>query len=238
MLNVQGPASRALLQALSHGRFLRTPAFPFATCREVRIGYQTALAIRLTYVGELGWELYIPTSFAQSVYDQLDRGRQDARTAPLRLPHAQLAADREGLSRLAARHRTGGYPARGRPGIHLRLEQTRRIHRSRGARRSTRCRTCRSGAWCSSCLEDPRAPDVSQRADLSGRRARRLRHLGHVRPYSRCRRCARLRRGTGRAAASKYVTTGRYEIELRARQVGARASLAPLYDPKNLRIRA
>ena len=70
MLNVQGPASRALLEAVSTDDF-STPGFPFATCREVRIGYQTALAMRLTFVGELGWELYIPTSFAQPVYDAL-----------------------------------------------------------------------------------------------------------------------------------------------------------------------
>src|SRR5208337_2807850 len=70
MLNVQGPASRALLQAVSSDDF-STAGFAFATCREIRIGYQTALALRLTYVGELGWELYIPTSFAQPVYDAL-----------------------------------------------------------------------------------------------------------------------------------------------------------------------
>ncbi len=70
MLNIQGPASRALLGAVSDDDF-SAAAFPFATCREVRIGYQTLLAVRLTYVGELGWELYVPTSFALPVYDAL-----------------------------------------------------------------------------------------------------------------------------------------------------------------------
>src|SRR6202043_3353132 len=70
MLNVQGPAARSLLQSLSTDDF-STVGFPFATCREVRLGYQTALALRLTYVGELGWELYIPTPFALPVYDAL-----------------------------------------------------------------------------------------------------------------------------------------------------------------------
>ena len=70
MLNVQGPSSRALLQELSSDDF-SAGAFPFATCREVRIGYQTLLALRLTFVGELGWELYVPTSFALPVYDAL-----------------------------------------------------------------------------------------------------------------------------------------------------------------------
>jgi 4-methylaminobutanoate oxidase (formaldehyde-forming) len=70
MLNIQGPASRALLQTLSSDDF-SSAAFPFGACREVRLGYQTVLALRLTYVGELGWELYIPTPFAQPVYDAL-----------------------------------------------------------------------------------------------------------------------------------------------------------------------
>lgn len=75
MLNIQGPASRALLQSLSPDDF-SAAGFPFASCREVRIGYQTVLAIRLTYMGELGWELYIPTSFALPVYDALIQAGQ------------------------------------------------------------------------------------------------------------------------------------------------------------------
>ena len=154
MLNVQGPASRALLQSLSPDDF-SAAAFPFATCREVRIGYQSALAIRLTYVGELGWELYIPTSFAQPVYDAAHRGGQDARTSALRLSHAQFAADREGLSRLAARHRAGGFAPRGRPGLHLRLDTN--PGDSSVARRSSlnAMQDLRSGAWCSSSWKTP-----------------------------------------------------------------------------------
>jgi len=70
MLNVQGPASRALLAAVSDDDF-SNDGFAFGTAREVRIGYQTALALRLTYVGELGWELYVPTPMALPVYDAL-----------------------------------------------------------------------------------------------------------------------------------------------------------------------
>ena len=70
MLNLQGPSSRALLASLSQDDF-SNDGFPFATAREIRIGYQTVLAVRLTYMGELGWELYIPTPFALPVYDAL-----------------------------------------------------------------------------------------------------------------------------------------------------------------------
>jgi 4-methylaminobutanoate oxidase (formaldehyde-forming) len=70
MLNIQGPASRALLQSLSPDD-VSASAFPFATARRISIGYQSVLALRLTYAGELGWELYIPSSFALPVYDAL-----------------------------------------------------------------------------------------------------------------------------------------------------------------------
>jgi heterotetrameric sarcosine oxidase gamma subunit len=70
MLNVQGPKSRELLSSITSGDW-SNEAFPFGTAREVRIGYQSALAVRLTYVGELGWELYIPVPFSLGVYDAL-----------------------------------------------------------------------------------------------------------------------------------------------------------------------
>jgi 4-methylaminobutanoate oxidase (formaldehyde-forming) len=70
MLNVQGPNSRALLSAISPADF-SNEAFPFGTLREIEIGYQRATAVRISYTGELGWELYIPTEMALPVYDRL-----------------------------------------------------------------------------------------------------------------------------------------------------------------------
>jgi 4-methylaminobutanoate oxidase (formaldehyde-forming) len=69
-LNVQGPQSRALLQTLTSAD-LSNAAFPFRTAREIDIGYARALCIRITYVGELGYELYIPAEQAPHVYDRL-----------------------------------------------------------------------------------------------------------------------------------------------------------------------
>jgi 4-methylaminobutanoate oxidase (formaldehyde-forming) len=69
-LNVQGPRSRALMQALT-GADLSNAAFPFRTAREIDIGFARVLCIRITYVGELGYELYIPTEQAVHVYERL-----------------------------------------------------------------------------------------------------------------------------------------------------------------------
>jgi len=69
-INVQGPKSRALLQSLTSAD-LSNAAFPYRTAREIEIGYARLLCIRITYVGELGYELYIPTEHAPDVYDRL-----------------------------------------------------------------------------------------------------------------------------------------------------------------------
>lgn len=70
LLNVQGPNSRALLSQISTAD-LSNEAFPFGTIREIEIGYQLVHALRISYTGELGWELYIPTEMALPVYDKL-----------------------------------------------------------------------------------------------------------------------------------------------------------------------
>jgi heterotetrameric sarcosine oxidase gamma subunit len=81
MLNVQGPRSRELLAGIADGDWSRE-GFPFGSAREVRIGYGTALAVRLSYTGELGWELYVPVPFAVQVYEALLEAGQ-----PLGLRH-------------------------------------------------------------------------------------------------------------------------------------------------------
>jgi len=81
MLNIQGPRSRQLLSGIAGGDW-SNEAFPFGSARHVQIGYQEALAIRITYVGELGWELYVPVPFAIGVYDAIVEAGQ-----PLGLRH-------------------------------------------------------------------------------------------------------------------------------------------------------
>lgn len=70
MLGLMGPNARPLLQRLS-GCDLSNAAFPFASSQEIEIGYAKLRASRVTYVGELGWELYIPAEFAAHVFDKI-----------------------------------------------------------------------------------------------------------------------------------------------------------------------
>ncbi|MGJ3261303.1 MAG: GcvT family protein [Rhodospirillales bacterium] len=68
VISVMGPNSRALLQSVSPDD-LSNEAFPFAHSREIELGMGLVRASRITYVGELGWELYVPTEFAPHVFE-------------------------------------------------------------------------------------------------------------------------------------------------------------------------
>ena len=70
VLSLQGPKSRDILSRVTDAD-LGNPAFPFATSRQIDVAYARVIANRLTYVGELGWELLIPTEFAPAVLDDV-----------------------------------------------------------------------------------------------------------------------------------------------------------------------
>jgi 4-methylaminobutanoate oxidase (formaldehyde-forming) len=70
VLSVMGPRSRELLQALTE-HDLSNAAFPFGRVKRIAVAGSPLLALRVTYVGELGWELHIPVEFAASVNDAL-----------------------------------------------------------------------------------------------------------------------------------------------------------------------
>ncbi|PCI52793.1 MAG: FAD-dependent oxidoreductase [Alphaproteobacteria bacterium] len=76
MLNIQGPNSRTLLNSLTDAD-LSLEGFPFGTMKDIDIGYQTVKALRITFMGELGWELYVPTEYTLPVYDAIiDAGKK------------------------------------------------------------------------------------------------------------------------------------------------------------------
>ncbi|MEI6617936.1 MAG: FAD-dependent oxidoreductase [Betaproteobacteria bacterium] len=70
VLGVMGPRSRELLRQLTDAD-MSPAAFPFGTSQIIDLGYARVRASRITYVGELGWELYIPTECAPGVFDAL-----------------------------------------------------------------------------------------------------------------------------------------------------------------------
>ena len=85
-INVQGPRSRELLQSITTVD-LSNEAFPFRTAREIDLGFARVLCVRITYLGELGYELYVPTEQAVHVYERIVAAGE-----PLGLRHAGLKA--------------------------------------------------------------------------------------------------------------------------------------------------
>ena len=69
-LGIWGPRARDIVQPLTDTD-LSTAAFPYLTARSLAVGMVPCLALRVTYVGELGWELYCPTEYGMQLWDTL-----------------------------------------------------------------------------------------------------------------------------------------------------------------------
>ncbi len=234
MLNVQGPRSRELLQSMSGDDFSHA-GFPFGTCREVRLGHQTVMAIRLTYVGELGWELYIPTAFALPVYDTLVTTGQ-----PFELRHCGYHALNSLRIEKAYRewsHDIGpddspleaglGFTcAWQKPGGFIGMEEL-------AAQRATGVPKRRLVQFL---LEDPE-PVVYHNEPIyrDGVRVGYVTSGMYGHTLGACVAMGFVTNPDG--ASDEFVLAGRYEIQLADHRVMARPSLVPMYDPKNLRIR-
>ena len=81
VLSLQGPRSRDILSKLTNTD-LTNDGFPFATSKEIEIGYTNVIANRLTYVGELGWEIFIPTEHSLDVFDNLIKAGKEFNLKP------------------------------------------------------------------------------------------------------------------------------------------------------------
>ncbi len=73
---VMGPNARKVLQKITD-QDLSNEAFPYSTAKYISVGMATSLALRMSYVGELGWELYVPTNFVVHMYEAiLEAGKE------------------------------------------------------------------------------------------------------------------------------------------------------------------
>jgi glycine cleavage system aminomethyltransferase T/glycine/D-amino acid oxidase-like deaminating enzyme len=75
-LGLWGPAAREILQPLTPAD-LGSEEFPYMRAREIAVGPVPCLALRVTYVGELGWELYCPTEFGLRLWDVIWRAGEE-----------------------------------------------------------------------------------------------------------------------------------------------------------------
>ena len=76
VVNLCGPFSRKVLEKVVEEE-ISNAAFPFSTWKRLTLGAASVLAVRIGYVGELGWELHVPTEFTRHVYDLLWEAGQE-----------------------------------------------------------------------------------------------------------------------------------------------------------------
>ena len=133
VFGVMGPNSRDLLASLTTAD-LSDDAFPFGTSRQIALGYATVRATRITYVGELGWELYVPAEFAVGVYEDLMVAGERVRRRPRWLLHHRIDAAGEGLPRLRPGADAERESRRGRIAVRLQAQDRHRVPGPRGRR--------------------------------------------------------------------------------------------------------
>jgi glycine cleavage system aminomethyltransferase T len=233
-LNVQGPRSRELLQSLTTTD-LSNEGFPFRSAREIDIGLARALCVRITYLGELGYELYIPAEQARQVYDRLvEAGRAFG------LVHAGLRA--LGSLRMEKAYRDYGHdidntddPLEAGLGFALDLSKP-------GGFIGKEALLARKAAGpparrlAQVLLKDPEP--LMFHAEIVRRDGQAVGYLrsasyGHT-----------LGGAVGLAMIEsaapvdeRYISTGTWQVEIASRLYPAIVSLRPLYDPANLRIK-
>ena len=140
-LGLWGPRARDILAERSPATTSRMRAWPFGRCREIEVGSLSVLISRISYVGDLGWELYVPFEQGARLWDLLLEAGRAARDDPRghrRLQHHRSAGEVLPRLRRRARHRL--QRRRGRDG--LGQGQGPGLHRQGGARRPARVRAC------------------------------------------------------------------------------------------------
>ena len=234
VLGVMGPRSRTLLARLTDAD-LSNPAFPFLASREIWLASAPVRAARVTYVGELGWELYVPTELATGVYDAIVEAGED-----LGLRHAGYHA-MDSL-RMEKAYRAWGHdvssedtPLEAGLGFAVRLDK-RAPFTGRDALLAQREKPL-ARRLVVLILDDPEPllyhdEPIWRDGTLVGRIASGA--YGHT-----------LGRAVGLGwvacadgATDAFVASGRWEVEIACERMSARAQLAPPYDPTSLRVRA
>ncbi|MCT8329329.1 GcvT family protein [Albidovulum sediminis] len=233
-INIHGPKARRLMQKVSSAD-LDNEAFPFMTAREIDVGYFNILALRVTYIGELGWELYVPSIHAVQVYDLLmEAGREFG------LRHAGMQT--LGSLRLEKAYRDFGVdldntdnPIEAGLGFAVRLDKPGGF-----IGREALARIMAQGVphtrMLQFLLKDPEPLLYgNELIYLDGREVGHLQvgAYGHTLGGAVAIGFAE----TGAPLTAEIVKAGDWEIDVAGKRVKARASLKPLFDPEMERIK-
>ncbi len=234
-LNVQGPRSRELLQAVTTSD-MSNEAFAFRDAREIDVGFARVLCVRITYLGELGYELYVPAEQAAHVYDRLLEAG------------AQFGLRHAGLKALASLRMEKGYRDYGHD-----IDNTDTVLEAglgfavavdkpggfigRDAVAAARAAGPPTRRVVQILVTDP--DPLMFHAEIVRRDGRAV---GYVRAAS----YGHTLGGAvglamveaGEPVTASYLDSGTWTVEINGHEYPARASSSPLYDPTNERIRS
>ena len=231
VLSLMGPNARTILQRHSADD-LSNAGFPFGTARTISVAGCPVLALRVTYVGELGWELHMPADVAVTVYEALIAGQGAPSLAgyraleTLRLEKGYRAWGSDigpdhtpveaGLS--WAVKMKSGLPFIGRDAVAAQL--------TNGVKKRL--------------VTFSAAPDVillgRETITRNGERVGWLSSGGHGHTIGNAIGMGYIRHPEG--VTEDFILSGSYELEVASERIPAKVHLSPLYDPKNLRIKA
>jgi sarcosine dehydrogenase len=234
VLSLMGPNARAILARVCPDD-LSNAAFPFATARTISIAGCPVFALRVTYVGELGWELHLPTDMAVTVYTALmaagrdlglvNAGYRAIETLRLEKGYRAWGSDigpdhtpvEAGLA--WAVKMKSGLPFQGRAAIETQLAQ--------GVRKRLATFT----------VADPAVILLGRETIYrNGERVGWLSSGGFGHTIGLPIGMGYVRHQDG--VSADFVMAGEYALDVASDRIPASVSLTPLYDPKGLRIRA
>ena len=238
MLAVMGPASRELLSRVSTARFDEA-AFPFGTSQQIDLAYATVRATRLTYVGELGWELYVPVEFAAAVYEEIvaagaELGLRNAgyyAVDSLRLEKGYRAWGRELTPEISPFEAGLAFAVSWNKGVFRGRAALQAVKDAGGADAVTRrivslvINAPKTNLWGNELILRNGEPAGFVTSAAFGHTLGRPVALGLVSKASG-------------AADKRWIESGTWEIDLAGERFPATASLRPPYDPAGQRVRA
>jgi len=230
---LMGPNSRALLSTLTSAG-LGNDEFPFGTAQHIEVAGNRVLAMRMTYEGELGWELYMPWDEAPALYDSIFEAG-----AAHGLKHAGYHA--MNTLRLEAGYRHWGHDITGEDtpleaGLGFAVAWDKASFRGREALLKQR-ELPRTKRLIQFRLQDPETllyhdEPIYRDGVLVGRTS------SGMWSYVEGRALAMGYLANPDGVSKDWLDTGSFEIEVATRRIPATASIRSFYDPQNERVRA
>ncbi|SOC07159.1 GcvT family protein [Stappia indica] len=234
-LSLMGPKARDVLATVAPGADVSGEAFPFGHVRVIEIAGHPVRALRVTYVGELGWELHVPIAATGAVFDALMEAGAPHGIRPagyraiesLRLEKGYRAWGADITPNDSPFEAGLGWAVKLRSGLpFLGREASERIAAA-PLRKQLACFT----------VEDQSVVLLGRETILrDGEFAGYLSSGGYGYTVDRPIGYGYVRRADGVDEA--YLRAGSYELVVANERVPARIELGPLYDPQNVRVKA